>query len=377
MLFTDDLTKEDDVMYSVLLVDDVKLSLNELRAMNVWGEVSGFTITAEASNGRDALKILNEKPVDIVITDIRMPIVDGIELTKKVLEDKLCKCVVLMSQFSDFEYARQGFTNGAIEYLLKPINEDEFLKMLLQASAYIKQKNLEQSSIEYMKNILQENVQEHFPANELRNLVVSIADGGSRSIAIATKMLETTWAGVNYDCLKTAYIFNSVITKLVDAVVRENPWIEQLSAVTELCKTDLSECKELSEIKNKFLEIIESITAVIQKFELEIDNNIMIKNACKIILDNIDTEISLNKIAKKLFISRSYLSMLFRDKTGQNVIDYITFVKVERAKILLADRNLKNYEIASKIGYCDEYFTKLFKKVVGLTPTAYRKTLNI
>lgn len=362
-------------MYSALLVDDVKLSLNELKYMNVWGEISDFYISAEASNGRDALKILHDKPVDIVITDIRMPVIDGIELTKKVLEDKLCKCVVLMSQFSDFEYARQGFTNGAIEYLLKPINEKEFLKMLHQAAAYIKQKNLEQSSIEYIKNILEEHVQEHFPVHELRHLVASIADGGSKSSAIATKMIETTWASVNYDCLKTAYIFNNVITKLLDSVILDYPWLEQLSGISELCHVDLSECKELVDLKKMFLEIVDNITATIQKFELEVDNNIMIKNACKIILDHIDTEISLNKIAKKLFISRSYLSMLFREKTGLNLIDYITFVKIERAKILLSDHNQKNYEIAAKIGYCDEYFTKLFKKVVGVTPTAYRKTL--
>lgn len=370
------MTKEENAMYKALLVDDVKLSLNELRSMDVWGESSGFYIAAEASNGRDALKILHDKPVDIVITDIRMPVIDGIELTKKVLEDKLCQCVVLMSQFGDFEYARQGFTGGAIEYLLKPINEKEFLKMLGQAAAYIKQKNLEQSSIAYIKNILEENVQEHFPANELRNLVANLAGGGSKSAAIATKMLETTWAGVNYDCLKTAYIVNSVISKLVDAVVRDHPWILQLSGITELYKVDLSECRELADIKKAFLEIVESITVIIGKFELEIDNNIMIKNACKIILDHIDSEISLNKIAKKLFISRSYLSMLFREKTGWNLIDYITFIKIERAKILLSDRNLKNYDIASKLGYCDEYFTKLFKKVVGVTPTTYRKALS-
>jgi two-component system response regulator YesN len=360
-------------MYSALLVDDVKLNLNELRAMNVWGEASDFYIAGEVSNGRDALKFLHDKPVDIVITDIRMPVVDGIELTKKVLEDKLTKCVVLMSQFSDFEYARQGFTNGAIEYLLKPINADDFLKMLRQASSYIKQKTLEQTGIEYMKNILEENVQEHFPANELRDLVASISDGGAHAAVIAAKMLESTWARVNYDCLKTAYIFNSVIIKLVDAVERDFPWLQKLSGVSEFLKTDLSVHHELSEIKVKFLDIVDSITSVIRKFELDVDNNVMIKNACKIILDNIDTEISLNKIAKKLFISRSYLSMLFREKTGLNVIDYITFIKIERAKILLSDRSLKNYEIAAKLGYCDEYFTKLFKKVIGMTPSAYRK----
>lgn len=360
-------------MFTALLVDDVKLSLNELRYMNVWGEISDFEIAGEASNGREALKLLYEKPVDVVITDIRMPVVDGIELTKKALEDKLTKCVVLMSQFSDFEYARQGFTNGAIEYLLKPIREGDFLKMLRQAASYIKQKNLEDSNIEYLQNLLAEKVQEHFPAVELRNLVSSIAEGGNQSAAIATKMLESTWAGVNYNSLKTAYIYNSVVERLLDAVVRDFPWLQKLSGITALCKVDLSEYRELPELKEKFLEIVNSITSAIRKFELEADNNVMIKNACKIILDNVDTDISLSKIAKKLFISRSYLSMRFREKTGQNVVDYITYVKIERAKILLEDQSLKNYEIASRLGYSDEYFTKLFKRIVGLTPMSYRK----
>jgi two-component system response regulator YesN len=302
-----------------------------------------------------------------------MPIVDGIDLTKKALEDKLTKCVVLMSQFGDFEYARQGFINGAIEYLLKPINEDDFLKMLRQAASYIKQKNLEQSSIEYLKNILEDNVQEYFPTGELRNLVANIADGGAQSAALAIKMLESTWVGVNYNNLKTAYIYNSVIEKLIDAVIRDFPWIQKLSAIQDFKKVDLSECRELPEIKDKFLEVVGSVTSVISKFELQAENNVMIRNACKIILENIDTDISLSKIAKRLFISRSYLSMLFREKTGMNVVDYITYVKIERAKILLAERGMKTYEIAAMLGYCDEYFTKLFKKVVGITPMAFRK----
>lgn len=360
-------------MYSALIVDDLKLSLNELRSMNVWGERSDFIIAGEARNGRDALKLLHEKQIDLVITDIRMPVVDGIELTKKALEDKLTKCVVLMSQFSDFEYARQGFKNGAIEYLLKPVNEDDFLKMLRKAAAYIRQKNMEQSSFEYLKSILEENVQELFPANELKNLVSSFTEGGGQSLSIAAKMLESTWAGVHYNNLKTAYIFNSVIKKLLDAIKHDFPWIQKLSRINDLYETDLSAYGELSDIRDKYLEVVSSIASVIRKFELEADNNVMIKNACKIILENVDSDISLVKIAKKLFISRSYLSMLFRDKTGLNVVDYITYVKIERAKILLADRSLKNYEIASVLGYCDEYFTKLFKRVVGMTPTSYRK----
>jgi two-component system response regulator YesN len=98
--------------------------------------------------------------------------------------------------------------------------------------------------------------------------------------------------------------------------------------------------------------------------------------ACKYVLENTDAQISLQILSKKLFISSSYLSLLFKEKTGINLIDYITFVKMERAKILLGDFNLKNYEIADKLGFSIEYFSKLFKKTFSITPTKYRSTIE-
>ena len=363
-------------MYKAMIVDDYDIYIDDLKALNVWGEKSGFVITSEASGGREALKRLSAEPIDLLITDIRMPVIDGIGLTKKVFEGKLCKCVVLLSQFSDFEYARQGIASGAFDYLLKPVEEADLLKTLQRAFVYISQQDEQSSKIKYLDHVLNNQVQDHYPADMMKLLVKTIGDGHSESQSTAKKMLETIWSGVGFDLLKSGYIINRALSDLMEAIDREYPWIVKLSEPIVTRNTDFSQFDDFIKMEDAFLNIIESIAGTVSKYELGIENSKLVRMACKYVLENIDAQISLQILSKKLFISSSYLSLLFKEKTGMNLIDYITFVKMDRAKILLKDFGLKNYEIADKLGFSIEYFSKLFKKTFGITPTRYRNLLE-
>ncbi|RAV16126.1 response regulator transcription factor [Paenibacillus contaminans] len=97
--------------------------------------------------------------------------------------------------------------------------------------------------------------------------------------------------------------------------------------------------------------------------------------AAKAILDTrYDSNLSLESVAREVYVSPVYLSFLFKQVEGVNVTDYVTHVRIEKAKQLLLATNLKTYEIASRIGYQDEkYFSRLFKKKVGLTPSVFRQ----
>lgn len=359
-----------------MIVDDYDIYQNDLKALDVWGDKSGFLITAEASSGREALAKLYTEPIDLMITDIRMPVIDGIELTKKVFEGKLCKCVVLMSQFSDFEYARQGIASGAFEYLLKPVEEADLLKTLLRAYAYITERDEELSKIDYLDHVLSDQIDEHYPTEMLKVLVKNIGEGKGEAIATAKKMLEIIWSEVGFDLLKSAYVINRVLGDLMNLVDKDFPWMNKLSELFVIKNTDFSKLNDFLEMENTFLMIVERIAGTVSKFELGIDNSKLVRMACKYVLENIDAQISLQILSKKLFISSSYLSLLFKEKTGMNLIDFITFAKMERAKILLMDLSLKNYEIADKLGFSIEYFSKLFKKTFNITPTKFRNMLE-
>ncbi|UUZ92976.1 AraC family transcriptional regulator [Paenibacillus sp. P25] len=83
--------------------------------------------------------------------------------------------------------------------------------------------------------------------------------------------------------------------------------------------------------------------------------------------------LTVSDIAESVYLSSTYVSLLFKQETGETVYEYLTKVRIERAKELLRDARIKFYEICDAVGYSDpSHFSKIFKKYTGLTPSAYR-----
>ncbi|BBH22728.1 DNA-binding response regulator [Paenibacillus baekrokdamisoli] len=120
-------------MYSVFIVDDEPFILEGLPHVIRWEEY-GLVITGQASDGLEALEMLRTTPVDILITDITMPRMNGLELIRdaKLLNPEL-KCIIL-SGYHEFDYIKQGMALGIENYLLKPINIEE-LKVTVSSTA--------------------------------------------------------------------------------------------------------------------------------------------------------------------------------------------------------------------------------------------------
>ena len=116
-------------MFKVMIVDDEPIIRTGLKHVVDWGEL-GFKIVSEAKNGLDALKKLEEEPVDLIITDIKMPQMDGIELLEVLREKNNDVSVVLLSGFAEFAYAQKGLSLGAIDYLLKPMDPTNIKEVL-------------------------------------------------------------------------------------------------------------------------------------------------------------------------------------------------------------------------------------------------------
>lgn len=144
-------------MYKVLIVDDEKL---ERRGINFLLKQVGVECEiAEADNGRVALEYIQNNNVDIVLTDVKMPLMDGIELISKVNELGRDIKTIIFSGCSDFNYARQAVRLGVSDYILKPVNPDEFTEAITRITAEIEknivQKKLSNKSREYiMEHIL-------------------------------------------------------------------------------------------------------------------------------------------------------------------------------------------------------------------------------
>lgn len=99
-------------------------------------EKEGFQIIGQASNGQEAIEFINNTLPHIVITDVVMPKVDGVELIKFLQSNYPSIKIIVLSSYSDFDYVKSSFTYGAIDYILKPsLNIDELLNTLKKAAS--------------------------------------------------------------------------------------------------------------------------------------------------------------------------------------------------------------------------------------------------
>ena len=125
-------------MLQILLVDDEPLTLEYLEKF-----LSGLFIKNSnilmAQNGRDALELFQSTRIDLVISDIRMPLMDGLELSRHISEQWPQTRIILLTGYEDFNYAQQALKYGVCDYLLKPINKEELALAVQKQIGYIRQ----------------------------------------------------------------------------------------------------------------------------------------------------------------------------------------------------------------------------------------------
>ncbi len=148
-----------DSLLNVLLVDDEPFIRKGLNALIDW-EAEGYRIAGEASNGRNAIQKLNEQEYDLILSDIKMPEMDGIDFIAYVKNNKISSArFVFLSGFYDFRYAKTGIQYGCCDYILKPIQKDELLTSLRRImEEYRREAGREKDKKVYEKAFLDRNL---------------------------------------------------------------------------------------------------------------------------------------------------------------------------------------------------------------------------
>lgn len=126
-------------MLKVLLVDDEAPILNNLNRVLPWQEM-GMEVVGMARSGMDALRIAEEKQPDLVLCDIRMPVMDGLTFIGKLREMGLDSEVLLLTGYQEFDYAREAIRLGVKEYICKPIHYEELGNKVREIGAKIRSK---------------------------------------------------------------------------------------------------------------------------------------------------------------------------------------------------------------------------------------------
>ena len=141
----------------ILLVDDEE-EVRKIIAKKVPWEKLGYELIGNVSNGQEAMEVIEVNEPDVVLTDIRMPFMDGLELASKLKDEYPDIKVIIFSGFDEFEYAKQALKYNVIEYILKPVNIEEMTEILRRVRQSIvedllKKRNIEKLKEAYMKGL--------------------------------------------------------------------------------------------------------------------------------------------------------------------------------------------------------------------------------
>ena len=264
-------------MLKIVIIENERLVRKGLILTFDWEEMNSI-IVGEASNGEEGIAVIQDKKPDIVITDIRMPEMDGLQMIEQLQKEGIDSEYIIISGYDDFKYAQTAIRLGVVDFLLKPINEQELAVCL-------------------------DKIQERIEKN------------------IKTKKLVHKISHIN-----------------------ESPYI----------------------LFEKYFE----------NYSLDARET-LITNTIDFIKTNIASDLSINTISEYLQVSTGHLSRSFKKSTGYTILEYITFARIKKAIDYLENTDYHISEIAYAVGFNDpKYFSHVFRKNVGVTPTEFRNRLN-
>ena len=364
-------------MYTLLIADDeadertlIRFLLNDFK--NV------FHIL-ETSNGRDALALLASNHVDILLSDIQMPFINGIELVSQVKEKNPDIEVLFFSGYDDFSYVKASLSLKAVNYILKPVDPDEFHKSITEII-----ERLDSHKIEFSKS--EQYIETHFHdidrnAPTENSLPASVDDATS----LILQNIETTIR------TKQANLLSEQVHALLDKYV-DIPNLSHIY-IRHVCTTLLrmlisalpaqrdedwqNAAKEIYSFR-RFSDIIKLIehylSLVTNVFEQEQNaSNYAVYQVEQYILQHYDEDLTLNTLADLVYLNPNYLSNMFAQTTGCTLNKYIKQIRMKKAQELLLNTNMKIIDISQAVGYpSTSYFCKSFQKLFGTTPEQFR-----
>lgn len=347
----------------------------------------------EAKNGREALEMMEKNVIDILLSDIQMGIMSGIELAAKVRNMYPDLEILFFSGYDDFEYVKSALSLRAVNYILKPINPDELNRSLKEIIERLNSKNIQYAkSRQYIeRNFFNEREekrimvsseskddsevlkkrkgkQEYSEADSLLMKEIEKALSMKNASLLRIKVNELLEKYTDTNPRSHIYI-RFICTSLLQLLIQELPYdTEEFEKAAE----QVFMFRRFSDIEHLLREYLESVISHIEQ-ELTASNYVVYQ-----VKQYIDTHyhemLNLNQLAEQVFLSSNYLSNVFTKYTGYSLNKYIKQVRLTKAKEFLRTTNMKIADVGKAVGYPNtSYFIKKFQEMFGTTPEKYRQ----
>lgn len=381
----------------VLIVDDEQLVRQGLRLTVNW-QAYNMQVVGEAPNGESAWSIIRESRPELVITDIVMPKLDGIGLAQKIRTEFPDISVLFLSCHSDFSYAQTGLKLGVKGYVLKTaFHTDEMSEYLTQIKSDIQaaRERAEKKSVAGSASQFEEKAAAEwtiepdgvrcaallpeletrlsFAADSWRFFFASSPDGIEPALAILGGQLHGGLMGRQRLLIPADLSF-----LLICAPAGESEYAESvlLRLKQSLPSFDWRSSKSAASAEKLMRELqrLVRLYRTEQRYSLHRGAHLeAVLDAIHFMEDHLHEDIDTSQIARHADMSRSHFSLIFKKVSGENLIDFIYKLRLERTFILLSTTDLKSSEISEKIGIRNyKYFSKWFKQTTGMTPSEYR-----
>ena len=415
-------------LYRVLLVDDEEDIREGISRKMDWLGL-GFSLVGEAANGQDALELAESLRPDVILTDIKMPFMDGLELCR-ILTDRLPAArFVVFSGFDAFEYAKQAIQYNIISYMLKPLT----LEGLGAELRNIRQKIDAQFAL--FRQAVPRADEQDLRAAFLMPLVLDDypdPDGAAQAEALARQcgLLRDADVRPYYTVMVSILLnedgsnctdpsFPSSVHTLSEKYLRGSSFFASGKVISVLlgnpsdfeeylhiladeipqmasrvlgkrCRIGVSRpANSLSALHDAYREAMEALrqgdkTEAGAQFISDLAPAVKGGNLlCKRALDTLDqyymdADLSLVSLSGMLDVSPNHLSACIKKYAGETFINILIRKRMEAARDLLSTSSLKIQEIAQRCGYTDQhYFSYCFKKYCGESPNAMRRRLDL
>lgn len=349
--------------YKLIIVDDEQTFC---RGLEKYIRKFFLELSVEAifNKGEDATEYISSNHVDIVLSDIKMLGMSGIEMAKWIHEEYPHIQVILISGYSDFNYAKEAIKYNVADYLTKPINFQE-LKMRLNETVK-KLKNMENSKKELEKSDFVKTV---FSSGNL--LLKGILNGDMILLNEGIDTITAFSSIVEYGDEDKGHLCN-LCDVILQCLKQNNIPLDDEYGL-EYFKKQIEPLSTNAEIQSFLTDYFHKIADHNINIDDERDKMIVFR-AKRFIERNFAKDISAGDVAEYVGLSTAYFSRLFHKVLHQTFVDYITNVRIENSEKLLKESNYKIIEISAMVGFrSNTYFNSLFKRKTGMTPIEYRK----
>ncbi len=360
-------------MFRLMIADDEdaeRMGINFL--LNKFGY--RFTIR-EASDGMEALRGLEDFPADILLTDVKMPFLDGIGLAAKVREKYPEIQIIFFSGYDDFEYVKQALSLQAVDYILKPVDPAEFQRVIGRAVKLLHEKETAVQNTGVLKSYV---ITRLLNQVSYEKLVQENGEGQLLFLKEYTRLIliefeEDVFGDVISDIKAFCSLVKGAIPgsfDFLDLTPSQGVFFLKAENLEEKHVQELARCIHLIVGKEYQKKCYLAVSARIGEAE-GIGN--AYRQAEQYIKEHYHEPLSLDLLAEKAFRTPHYLSSIFIQEKGIGINKYIKNVRMEKARELLKGTNMKISDICEQVGYGSvSYFCRSFRNEYGVTPEQYR-----